>query len=78
MIVGNPITLGGAAPEVGTKTISENGTYHAADDNLDGFDTVIVNITGTRCPRGEPQGILQFSSLTSTYSWVSTAVEGII
>ena len=28
------------------KTITENGTYHAADDNADGFDPVHINVPG--------------------------------
>ena len=28
------------------KTITANGTYHAADDGADGFDPVIVNVDG--------------------------------
>ena len=29
-----------------SKTITKNGTYHAADDNADGFDPVTVNVRG--------------------------------
>ena len=35
---------GGGAGVIAEKTISKNGTYHAADDNADGFDPVIVNV----------------------------------
>ena len=31
-------------PELGEKTITENGTYYASEDNLDGYDEVNVNI----------------------------------
>lgn len=31
-------------PELGEKTITENGTYYAFEDNLDGYDEVSVNI----------------------------------
>lgn len=30
-----------------TKTITQNGTYSAIDDNADGYSSVIVNISGT-------------------------------
>ena len=29
-----------------SKSITKNGTYHAADDNADGFDPVTVNVRG--------------------------------
>lgn len=35
---------GGGVGVIVEKTISKNGTYHAADDNVDGFDPVIVNV----------------------------------
>lgn len=38
--VNTPIT------KLGTKNISDNGTYKASDDNLDGYSEVKVNITG--------------------------------
>jgi hypothetical protein len=41
--------LGHKADSGGTiisKTITKNGTYHAADDNADGFDPVTVNVRG--------------------------------
>lgn len=33
-------------PTLGTKTITANGTYNASDDNLDGYSSVTVNVTG--------------------------------
>lgn len=36
----------GIVPEYGTKTITENGTYAAEDDNLDGYSEVTVNVSG--------------------------------
>ena len=32
--------------ELGTKSITANGTYNAADDDLDGYSSVTVNISG--------------------------------
>ena len=42
-------THGGAVPPVlATKTVTVNGTYNAADDNADGYSSVVVNVpTGT-------------------------------
>ena len=34
--------------KIQSKTITENGTYSAADAKLDGFDPVIVNVSDTR------------------------------
>lgn len=50
MIIGNPITLGGGGGgggNLGTKNITANGTYEAADDNLDGYDKAIVAVPNT-------------------------------
>jgi len=33
-----------AAPVLGTKTITANGTYNASDDSLDGYSSVTVTI----------------------------------
>lgn len=35
---------GGGGSTLGTKTISENGTYDATDDNLDGYSQVTVQV----------------------------------
>ena len=45
MIIGNPITLGGGGGGSGTlidKTITENGVYNPADDDVDGYKKVTV------------------------------------
>lgn len=34
-------------PELGEKTITENGTYHASEDNLDGYGEVNVNVSAS-------------------------------
>ena len=39
------ITNNGGAE--GTKTITQNGTYNAIDDNLDGYSSVTVNVSGS-------------------------------
>lgn len=39
--------IGSIAGTLGTKTITENGTYNATDDDLDGYSQVTVNVGGT-------------------------------
>ena len=34
------------APNVGSKTITENGTYNASSDNYDGYSQIVVNVDG--------------------------------
>lgn len=35
---------GGGGSSLGTKTITENGTYSAQDDGVDGYSEVTVNV----------------------------------
>lgn len=42
----NPV-IGGESAELGTKTITQNGTYSAASDNLDGYSEVTANVPNT-------------------------------
>lgn len=37
---------GGSSPTLVEKEITENGTYNAGDDNVDGYSTVTVNVAG--------------------------------
>lgn len=36
--------ISGGGSDLGTKTITTNGTYNASDDNFDGYSQVIVNV----------------------------------
>lgn len=46
-IIKNPLTLmKGEEPTLITKSITENGTYDASDDNADGYSQVTVNVSG--------------------------------
>lgn len=36
----------GGGSDLGTKTITENGTYNASDDSLDGYSSVTVTVSG--------------------------------
>ncbi len=42
----NPIPDEYIIPNLGTKTITKNGTYNATDDNLDGYSQVSVETSG--------------------------------
>ena len=41
------VNVSGGGGTLGTKTITENGTYNAGDDNLDGYSQVTVNVTSS-------------------------------
>lgn len=41
----NPVTVNVPEKTLGTKTITETGTYAASSDNLDGYSSVTVTIT---------------------------------
>lgn len=41
-----PTQEGFNSANLGTKTIDQNGTYNAADDSLDGYSSVVVNVSG--------------------------------
>lgn len=43
----NPVYGGASAPNLGTKTITANGTYSASSDGLDGYDEVTANVPNT-------------------------------
>lgn len=43
----NPVYGGSSAPNLGSKTITANGTYLASADNLDGYDEVTANVPNT-------------------------------
>ena len=51
---------GGPAPTLITKSITENGTYNAQDDNADGYSQVSVNVAGGA---GDLLQLLQNNSL---------------
>lgn len=43
---------GGGSAVLVSKTITENGTYNASDDNADGYSDVTVNVSGGVTPAG--------------------------
>lgn len=45
--ISNIPTGGGGSSTLGTKTITENGTYAASGDNLDGYSSVTVNVSAS-------------------------------
>ena len=48
----------GGGSDLGTKTITTNGTYNASDDSLDGFSSVTVNVSS-----GQPSFPTGYSQL---------------
>lgn len=40
------IPSGGGSATLGTKSITQNGTYYAASDGFDGYSSVVVNVSG--------------------------------
>lgn len=40
------IPSGGGGSTLGTKTITQNGTYYASSDGFDGYSSVVVNVSG--------------------------------
>lgn len=58
------VTSGGGGT-LGTKTITQNGTYNATDDDLDGYSAVTVNVSGGITPTGTKQiSITQNGTIT--------------
>ena len=72
---------GGGSAVLGQKTITENGTYDASDDGLDGYDQVTVNVTGISiddiATGAVPTGALVLSSATSIMSYAFASRTGI-
>ena len=61
------------AKELGTKSITTNGTYAASSDSLDGYSSVTVNVSGGSAPAGYipravENGVLKVPSTSFTYS----------
>lgn len=49
------VTSGGGGSTLGTKTITQNGTYSALSDSLDGYSEVTVNVPTGITPTGTKQ-----------------------
>jgi len=68
-VIVNVPTSGGGGGVVGEKDITQNGTYNAIDDNLDGYDVVNVNV-----PKDPPN--LETRSETTTSQTTYTPSPG--
>lgn len=56
-IYGNPVMLGGGGGgTIISKTITANGTYNASSDNADGYNPVIVSVSGSVTVTADYQG----------------------
>ena len=58
--------------------VTENGTYNASTSGYDGFDPVVVNVSGSsgRCPRSEQVTTYQMSDFYLHFTLTSTAEAG--
>jgi hypothetical protein len=57
------------APLLMSKAITENGTYSASDDGVDGYDAVVVNVPSqepTVTPLNSPNAFMTISGITGT------------
>lgn len=80
------VTMGGMditsqvfKPGVGAKVITANGTYTAAEDNLSGYDTVIVAVpTGGGGPTYEIVVPEQTINATGAYTQITVFTENLI
>lgn len=70
---------GGKSADLGTKTITANGTYSASSDNLDGFSSVTVDVpsaSGVGITREvSAQGVYQMPANSFTFSLPSNATD---
>ena len=66
-------------PELGSKTVTENGTYDPADDGLDGYNSVTVNVpqtvTGVLAPVTVYNGIWALNNTSATFSAKSVTAQ---
>lgn len=68
----NPIPDEYIIPNLGTKTITTNGTYNATDDNLDGYSQVSVETSGVDINEYFANTIVGGSSSIGGSNWSST------
>lgn len=59
---------GGSAPVLITKSITQNGTYYASDDNADGYSEVTVAVSGG----GVTKTLLYTFNLSQGAQWLNT------
>ena len=63
------VSVSGGSPTLGTKSITENGTYLASSDNYDAYSSVTVNVSDSG---GGPQsGTFDVSEATGTVTFNS-------
>lgn len=69
----NIIKIGGGSGGSSTivsKTITTNGTYYAVDDNADGFDPVVVSVSGS-----VSKTLVYSFNLSQGGAWLNTNVD---
>ena len=68
----NPVYGGASAPNLGTKTITQNGTYSAASDNLDGYSEVTANVPNTYAAADEGKVVNNGALVAQTSRSITT------
>lgn len=68
-ITGTHVCSGGSTPKLIEKTITENGTYNAADEGADGYSAVTVDIDSTGGSSGNNCEAYHITSKTDTISF---------
>lgn len=68
----NPVYGGASAPNLGSKTITANGTYSASSDGLDGYDEVTANVPNTYAA-GDEGKVVSNGALVAQTSVTKTA-----
>ena len=63
---------GGGKVVLAEKTITENGTYNAIDDEADGYNIVTVDVAGTITPADEGKVVYNGALVSQTSTTVST------
>lgn len=72
-IYGNPVMMGGSGggETIVPKTITANGTYNASDDNADGYNPVVVNVSGGASDIDMEASVVNGEAVTSGLAIVS-------
>ena len=78
----NPVMLGGSGgggSTIVSKTITANGTYNASADNANGYDPVVVNVSGGATYNIHPVSVISSGSLLfeAELDGVSNGVSGL-
>ena len=68
---------GSSNPHLAQKSITANGTYNATDDNLDGYSSVIVNVSAPEVTITDGGSVTQELQPGTIYHFTSTALTSL-